>query len=210
VLSVVLLTIAVSLDSLGVGIAYGIKKMYLPATAYIIIAACTTVPVTLSMLTGSLLCTVISSYLARLIGGLILVCLGLWQIHDGWHRYLNSIPVERTPDPLFGLRLPFLGIVVQILRDPERADFDHSHDIDPKEAYALGFALGLDAFAAGFGASMAHFSLYLLPMVTLGCVGFIALGTLIGNAQGFASWQHKGFAVPGMILIIIGLFQFLP
>ena len=58
---------------------------------------------------------------------------------------------------VFTLELRKLGVVIQILRSPSKADMDNSGSISTQEAMWLGIALSLDAFGAGLGAALLGF-----------------------------------------------------
>src|SRR5699024_11873303 len=72
------LVIAVSLDGFGVGIAYGMRRIHVPIPALLIIMCCSGVIVLTSMTIGSMLTTFISVNTAKVIGGFILICIGLF------------------------------------------------------------------------------------------------------------------------------------
>lgn len=75
-----------------------------------------------------------------------------------------------------------LGIVINILKKPMSADFDNSGTITGVEAIVLGFALSLDAFGAGIGASMLGYSpLFLTIAVIIMSTSFVSLG-MVGGA----------------------------
>lgn len=108
---------------------------------------------------------------------------------------------------LLRIHIRGLGIVVQVLREPGRADMDRSGAIDAGEAFVLGAALGLDALAAGFGAALIGFRLSAVAVVAAAQLLLTWLGLRLGRDYG-ARWLGKrGFYVPGVILILIGLLQ---
>ncbi|WP_081833596.1 manganese efflux pump [Geomicrobium sp. JCM 19055] len=68
-------------------------------------------------------------------------------------------------------------MVIQILKKPTAADVDNSGTISVKEAVLLGVALSLDAFGAGFGASMLGYSVvWFALIVSIMCVTFLVIG----------------------------------
>jgi putative sporulation protein YtaF len=162
------------------------------------------------MALGGLVHDLVSPSSARGLGGALFVCLGLWQLWQGYHQYWQS---ANTPDEKNGvtllarLHLRPLGIVIQILHEPVRADRDRSGSIEAGEAIALGVALGLDTLAAGFGASLAGFGTVVLLMVPLGLLALTWCGLLLGRACG--KWLQKinSLALTGTLLILIGLLQ---
>ena len=205
----VLLVIAVSLDSMGVGIAYGARGTRITTLSGIIIALCTAVMMCVSMTAGNFLAEALPRNGTKTLGGIILISIGCWQFLQGWRNYINQSSNEDRSRPLLYLRIPFLGVVMQILRDPNLADANWSGTIDPKESILLGGALGLDAFSAGFGAALSGFSLWIVPFVATACVAFVFIGSSLGSRYMGRWLKQKGFALPGMLLIAIGIWQML-
>ncbi|MFW5979994.1 MAG: sporulation membrane protein YtaF [Halanaerobiales bacterium] len=208
-LTPLVLAIVISFDSFGVGLAYGLKGVEFPRYAYYIIAVCTTMLMAVSMITGTFLLQYLEPENAVKIGALILIFIGLWEIFEGFKDYLNN-KTDIKLEPLINFKISSLGVIIQILKDPTIADMDNSRDISKKEAYTLGFALGMDAFAAGFSASMLGYTYYImLPPVALFCSSFVALGFYFGCKTVNEWWQKRGFILPGMILIFIGILRLL-
>src|SRR5690606_36593040 len=99
--------------------------------------------------------------------------------------------------------------LARMLREPTIADTDCSGTIDSKESVAVGVALGLDAFAAGFGASLSGFSLAIVPLVAVACPLFLILGFRLVSRFGPIKVLEKGGAIPGLALVVIGLAKML-
>jgi putative sporulation protein YtaF len=112
------------------------------------------------------------------------------------------------------LKVKPLGIVIKVFYDPVMADLDESGDIDLKEALTLGVALGLDAFSAGLGVSIAGFSMALLPYVMLGSMFFVYLGQSFGKMKMPDALGQRWSLIPGLILMRmeapLGLFHKTP
>ncbi len=212
-LSVLALAVALSLDSLGVGVAYGLRRIRVPGSLYLIVAACSGALMGLSMLAGGSLSGCLTPVLARRAGGLILVAVGLWQVLQGWQGYRQSLagPGDAGlpgPRQLAKLDLRALGLVVQILVEPATADLDRSGVIETPEALALGLALGLDSLGAGFGAAMAGYDLAAVPIVALTCAAFVRLGLAAAGRAAVDRALRKAFFVPGVLLIVLGALRF--
>lgn len=202
-----LLVIAVSLDSMGVGIAYGVRGTRITVLSGIIIALCTAVMMSISMTAGQFLAELLPFSRTEMLGGIILILIGCWQLLQGWRNFVNHLGIRDSSRPLLHLRIPFLGVVMQVLRDPNLADANWSGTIDPRESIILGGALGMDAFGAGFGAAISGFSLWVVPFVAAACVAFVFIGLSVGSHV-MSSWlKQRGFALPGLFLIAIGIWQ---
>lgn len=205
-LSVLALVLALSLDSFGAGLAYGLRAVRLRRGGYIIIALCTALLMGSSMAVGSGLAGLVSGYVARRLGALVLIGVGGWQLWQGWNGYRGSLN-QSSPAPVARIGIRPLGLVIQILVEPTRADSDQSGEIDAVEALALGFALGLDALGGGLGASLAGFSWLAVPLVSGACPLFVGLGQRAGGLPSRQWLARKGFALPGLLIMALGFLR---
>ncbi|SDF48715.1 putative sporulation protein YtaF [Paenibacillus sp. cl6col] len=78
--SLFILAFALSLDSFGVGMTYGLRRLRIPWTSIAVIACCSGLVILLSMQVGNLLIQYVSPAVAQWIGSLILVGIGCWAI----------------------------------------------------------------------------------------------------------------------------------
>lgn len=196
------ITIALSVDGFGAGMTYGMRKLRVPWASVGVVGACTATAITVSMLVGTALVQWVSLSWAQRGGGLLLIVLGTWHLIQEVVR--RRVPYSRDAQVL-QIRIRSLGLMIQVLKDPESADLDKSGVLDVKEAFLLGAALGLDALATGFAAAMAGFSLWLIPVVTVGQMLMFQGGVTVGNRGGLAWLGKRGAMVPGLLLIILGL-----
>lgn len=203
--SSLLLVFAVSVDSLGTGIAYGMRCIRMPVLSLAVIGLCTGGLMTVSMTAGARFTTSLGGDAAARFGGSVLIAIGLWQLYRPWRDRQGDPGAGAHRDVLLQWRIPVLGIAVKILKDPIAADVNRSGTIDGKESLLLGAALGLDAFGAGFGASMAGFSLWVVPIVALCSTLFVHAGTWLGSRAASRGLGSKGWALPGVALIVLGL-----
>ncbi|KAA9031718.1 sporulation membrane protein YtaF [Niallia endozanthoxylica] len=206
-LSLVLLALAVSLDSFSVGFTYGLRKMRIPFKSIVIIACCSAMTLMLAMLMGHLLEQFMSPAVAEKMGGIILIALGAWVIYQFFRpeKEKDVLPHEKV---IINFEIKSLGIVINILRKPMVADFDKSGTITGVEAFMLGLALSLDAFGAGIGAVMLGFSpVYLALAVAVLSSGLVFFGMKLGTNLTQNVWLQKFSFIPGIVLIIIGLLK---
>jgi len=213
--SLLILAFAVSLDSFGVGVTYGLRKVKIPTLSIIIISIASATMILLSMQIGVWLSSVLSPIVAKWVGSIILIFVGIWAIvqvfihrNDEEHIQINNKPVQDKGKRVICIEIKKLGLVIQILRTPMKADIDSSGIISPVEATFLGLALSLDAFGAGLGAALVGFR----PLITAGTIaGMSGLFILIGMRVGFwfseVRWLKKFTIVPGIILILMGLIK---
>lgn len=200
------LVVALSLDSFGAGLAYGLRSVRLNPAGYLVIAMCTAALMGASMAAGSGLAALISPVLARRLGALLLIIVGIWQLGQGWNSYRASLDAS-SPTGLVRIGIRPLGLIVHILVEPTQADRDRSGAIDTSEALALGLALGLDALGGGLGAAMAGFSWLAVPLVAAACPLFVGLGQRVVRLPAHRWLAGKAFALPGLLLMTLGLIR---
>lgn len=203
-----LLAVALSLDSLVAGVAYGLKGIRVPLGSLAALAAISTLVLGLSMAIGRGAGALLPPAAARIIGALLLMGIGGYILLKSW---LETAPANGDGDGrLAAIRLARLGLVIQILRDPAAADVDCSGDLTVSEAIALGFAMAIDALGAGagIGVATAGWLHWLLPpLVGLGAAGLLVAGHLAGASGIRSDLRGRVAYLPGWILICLGLLQ---
>ncbi|MBU9714180.1 sporulation membrane protein YtaF [Evansella tamaricis] len=206
--SLLLLAFAVSMDSFGVGLTYGLRKMKLPFLSLLFIACCSAISILLAMTIGELLLNYLSPELAESIGGIILIGIGLWAIYQIYRPAKNDRKTKKERETIVNLELKKLGIVIKVLRKPMVADLDNSGTITGREAFLLGFALSLDAFGAGIGAALIGFPAWLMAVsVGLMCAIFLSFGMKSGYLFSDVKWVKSFSFIPGLLLILIGVWN---
>lgn len=201
-----LLALAISLDGLGVGFSYGLRRLKLPWVSLILIALISTTVSFASLAVGKLSSLLFKPVLVQRLGALLLLILGFEMILEA---YLKARGEELEANHiLLKVRVPRLGVAIAVLQEPHRADRDCSGSISPGEALTLGLALALDALGTGVGAGATGFSLWLTPLL-IGLCQFlmVEVGVVIGRRWQWRGWNKKGAVLPGVILIAIGLWR---
>lgn len=200
-LSALFLAVAVSFDSLAIGITYGLNKISIPIVSKLILSLVSGLSFFLAMLFGRLLEQQINPNFATILGGVLFILLGLYNL---WRSYRPT-----QEGILIRLRLPFLGLIVQVLQEPLKADYDHSQHIAGNEAILLGFVLALDALTAGFGAAFLGLPLWITTLaVMLMCLLFLSQGLRIGHYWQDSPRSKLDFRwIPGCIILTIGFIK---
>lgn len=213
-ISLIILALAVSLDSFGVGITYGLKKVKIPVFSVLIIGFMSAVMILISMQIGQWISIALNPNTAKWIGAVILITIGVLallqvvkkQDIDETELYQNAEKGTR----MISIELKKIGLVIQILKTPIKADMDRSGLISPIEASFLGLALSLDAFGAGLGAALTGFKPFLTAAMIAGMSVFFILGGLrLGLWFSKTQWLQKFKVLPGFILIMIGIIKLL-
>ncbi|WP_058303408.1 sporulation membrane protein YtaF [Gorillibacterium timonense] len=231
IVSLLLLAFAVSLDGFGVGAMYGLRKIRIPFLSLVIISLCSALVILLSMKLGVWLLRFIPAVMAKDIGAMILIGIGIWTVYQvsmqkdepeseasdrrKEKRADSSVQDSELQDPettkpLFTFEWKRMGIVIQILRTPSAADMDRSGIISPAEAGLLGIALSFDAFGAGIGAALIGYPPLMTAAIIAGTSGlFLASGLRVGYRFSGLDWIRRVSALPGCILILMGIMKML-
>jgi putative sporulation protein YtaF len=201
-LTYILLAVVLSIDGFGVGLSYGIRKIRVPFLPIMLIVFCSVLAMAFSIFAGQLVAGFIPYRLAGFLGGTILLLVGFWQLIEGLKKYKDN-PV------LVSIKLKTLGLVLQIIHEPESADIDKSGDINYKEALLLGIALNIDVIGVGLGAGVAGYSFILVPFATIAILLALYLGLNIGEKSAAGFLGRKGYIIPGLVLILLGLVSYI-
>lgn len=202
ILTCMLLALSTSIDSIGIGLTYGIRDITISRQAKIILFIISLIISSISILIGNTLNNILSKEITNIIGSLILFFIGIIILVQTLKRE------KRQEKKVYKLFIRFLGITIQIIKDPITSDFDNSKKIDSKEAIYLGTALSLDSFSVGIGAGMLGSISIIFPLiVSLFQIIFLSLGRNIGEKL------NKKIHIPSKIwsilsavlLILIGI-----
>ncbi|WP_180955148.1 sporulation membrane protein YtaF [Peribacillus deserti] len=216
-LFIMLLGISLSFDSFAVGFSYGIKGIHTPFTSLLTIGFFTGAVFFVSMLFGQGISQYISAESTSLIGGLILICLGSIAVINAAIKKEKNLSA-RAVVPLEGtainkrkiIRILNIKIVIEILKNPEKADVNQSGRISFKESFMLGIALSLDASGVGIGAGFQEYPLILTPIIIAIISGiFLTVGTNLGQRFSNIKWVCKIQFLPGCLLLLLGLLKIL-
>jgi putative Mn2+ efflux pump MntP len=227
--SLLVLAFAVSLDGFGVGVMYGLRKIRIPLAPLAVISMWSGVVIFASMWIGVWIATFLSPDIAKKIGAIILIGIGIWALvqmvrqkdEEGADSEVSVAAVaaltnqevggSRRGQPereIFTWEIRRFGLVIQILRTPMAADVDKSGNISVSEAMFLGLALSLDSLGAGIGAALIGFSPVLTSIVIAVASGtFIASGLRIGLRYAEMDWMRRLSFLPGCVLIMMGIMR---
>lgn len=200
-LPILLIAVSSNLDNVGVGTSYGVRKINIPLTSNLLIAAITAIGTFVSVLLGESVYLFITETTAGLLGGGIIILAGLWvTFQEGFLRGQMLNPGSSG----YGFRH-----IIQILDDPIAADWDSSGNIDSKEAAALAFGLTINNIPNGVGAGMLSLNIYAMTAVVfLVSIVTIRLGIYLGQLG--VRWVGKSAGpLAGLLLVFVGLYEIL-
>lgn len=212
ILSVLLLAAAVSFDSLAIGVTYGMAKIQIPIASRLVLSLISALFLLGAMTIGNIVMRYVSPLFAEAVGGGILVLLGaysLWRSAQAPENPPSAPAVSTHPHIVWKLRIPFLGLIINVIKEPLAADYDGSKIISVQESLILGFALALDAFAAGIGAAILGFpATWTAVAVMIANLGFVTKGLHIGQKINRHTSRPLRY-LPGAVIILIGVTKML-
>ncbi|MDR7318300.1 sporulation membrane protein YtaF [Brevibacillus nitrificans] len=217
-LSLLLVSLAISMDSVSVGLTYGLRNMRMPFLSLIVVSGCSFVVVYGVMMIGSSLTYWLTPEIGKQIGAAVLIVMGLftlWRLisprstaEEEQSARVDVALVEKEGEPEWTVLSQFrvFGVMIQILRDPAQADTDRSGHIMGWEAVMLGLALSLDAFGAGISLTFLGYS----PVIVALCIAVMSalllqIGLTLGRRAGQSKWISKLTWLPPILLICIGV-----
>jgi putative sporulation protein YtaF len=208
--TIFLLALACSLDNIGIGIAYGVRRLSIPFGTNLLIAVLTAGGTLMVMLGGHLVTRLIHPQTAILMGGVIIIVAGAWVVmQETVLRQPLRPPEELQLIARKGVpEVSFLKKIIMILDNPFIADRDFSGHIDLKEGFILGLALLLNNLPIGLVAGLLGLSPLL---ITLSLISLSILTIWVGITSGYYIGYHwmgrLSGPVSGLILIIIGAYE---
>ena len=207
------LAISSSIDSLGIGITYGIRNTKISNSAKLILFVISFIVSFFAVYFGDFLKDLLPDNIANYIGCCLLILLGGFVCFQSFKKDTkNPVCDEVFLEPkIYRFFIKFLGITIQIIKDPISSDLDKSNLIDGKEALFLGVALSLDSFAIGISSGILGIHSIIFPLVvSVFQLLFISLGNLLGSTLNrFSKFPQSIWSIiSGILLIIIGIVKF--
>ena len=208
------LALSVSIDSFGIGITYGIRNTKIFRAAKVILFAISILVTSLSIHLGSFLSNMFSEAFTKWIGACFLVLMGLWIIYQAINtKKEEEKALNNSSFPtIYEFMIHFLGITIQIIRNPISSDLDNSKCIDWKESIYLGLCLSIDSLCIGICSSMIGYSSFLFPiLVATFQLVFLSIGRVLGNKILSISNIPENIwsTLSGVLLICIGISRFI-
>jgi len=195
------LALSSSLDNLGVGISYGIRKIRISLFSNSIISIVCFLFSFSGILFGKWISTVIPGILPILISVFLLFAIGFRIV---W----LSIPRKQQKEEK---EITELKGFSAILQNPESVDFDKSKDIGIIEALVLGVALSANALVNGLSAGLLGFTPLVISLAAaIGSFLAVWIGAKLGQKAadiqiGSFKLGQFGTLISGILLMLIAI-----
>lgn len=218
------LAISSSIDSLGIGVTYGIKNTKISYMGKVVLFFISFTISILSMWFGNFIKNIFSDSLTDFIGSSILIFMGIFicfqslkkektsECSDCLSNNFFDKNIKKNEEKIYSFFIKFLGITIKIIKNPVSSDFDYSNSIDSKEALFLGLALSLDSFCIGVGGSIISVSSMLFPFfIAAFQLIFLSIGNFLGRKLNKLSHLPDNIwsIISGFLLIAIGILKLL-
>lgn len=212
--SYLILAISVSIDSLGIGITYGFRNTKISKVANMILFMMSIIITSLSIIVGNRIAHIFPKYITIFIGALFLICMGLWIVYQALKskENINYYEILENEPKIYKIFIEFLGITIQIIRNPISSDLDNSKKIDWKESLYLSIALSIDSLCIGICSSVIGYSSMLFPIFVASFqLLFLSVGRLLGEKIASSSNIPENIwsVLSGILLICIGISRFI-
>ena len=182
IIKCILLALSASIDALGLGITYGIKKTKMSKSGNLIIFTTLFCLSGLSVFIGHYISTLFSPVVSAILGASLLILLGIYNIFKSPNNTSTNF------------------------------DTDGSNYIDAKEAFILGLAVAVDASCVSLGSGMIGIAGLILPLLmAVFHTFFVNCGNLVATniAKRFTISSKFLWNLSGIILIFIGIVRLL-
>lgn len=190
-LNSLVLAISTSIDSLGIGITYGIKSTKISLIGKVILFVISLLSTYLSIFLGNFIQNIFPNFLTKLIGSFILIFMGIYICFEALKNKNNYS---------------------NIFNNPISSDLDNSKIIDSKESLFLAIALSLDSLCIGIGSTISDIDLTFFPLlVSIFQIVLLSLGTFLGLhiSQIYKLPRNIWNILSGLLLILIGFIKLL-
>ena len=205
------LALSSSIDSLGIGITYGIKNTRISYMGKVVLFVISFSISILAIWFGDVIKNIFSDFVTKLMGNIILIAMGGFICFQAIHKNEINYKMNKKDEKIYSFFIDFLGITIKIIKNPSSSDLDSSNSIDSKEALFLGVALSLDCFCIGMGGSMIGVSPLLFPLfISIFQLIFLNMGHILGKKLYQLSHfpDNTWSIISGILLIFIGLLRF--
>jgi putative sporulation protein YtaF len=200
ILSALLFSLSSNLDNLVVGIAYGIKKIKIGIIANLIIAVVTSTGTFLSMSVGAYISKFLPLSVANGLGAVVIIILGMYFVTQSIIKLVNNIKSKELA----------LKNITDMIEYAEKSDLDSSGDINMKEALIVALGLTFNNLGTGVAASITGVSIQFTVISTfIFSILLIILGEAVGNHVFGKFWGKYAPLFSGILLIILGIIEFL-
>lgn len=202
-----ILSVAVSLDAFGVGLACGMNGIKIPFRNKLVMAFFSVVYASISVMLGKAAVHILPSNVTDRLGNIILFGVGLWICLQAVTKKKRKQTDTAECKTIFEWMIRSLGITVRIIRNPASCDVDCSGIIELRETVMVSLAMSMDVLGVGLGCATMGKICWVLPFtVALMQFLFLSCGLSIGKRLAYCKLRCVEL-VPGVLLMLIAVLR---
>ncbi len=213
---IIMLSLAMNMDCFAAGLAYSMAGILLPMSSRLLMTAAMAATFALAIGLGGGLAELLPEAYGRYMAAFLLILLGivlLWQARAGKNKELGT--VEEKDPLIWQIRLPFFGVMIQILRNPQEGDKNADKTISAWEAIPLGLALAIDSCGVGLAIGVGEFPVFCtIAVVAVTELLLLTLAVWLGNWLRSREKPRQGKRLrllsaylPALIILCLGIWR---
>lgn len=207
----IVLAICSSIDSLGIGIAYGIRKIKIINSAKLLLFFISFFVSIFSVILGNSIRKIFPNNITSSFSNILLIIIGMWLIIGALNQKEKKISRKENTTKIYTLFIKFLGITIKVIRNPISSDLDSSNIIDLKEALFLGLAMSIDSICVGISVGTSSINILAFPiLISVFQIVFLSIGNYLCKTLNKISKIPDNIwnILSGIILLVVGIFRF--
>lgn len=201
ILSAFLFAVSANMDNIVVGLSLGMKKIKVGMVSNLLIASILSIITILSMGTGKMFYTFMSTTIANIIGGVFLILIGLYAL---WKSILDGKQKNIDAEPSRCGMKNYLDI----LDAPEKADLDKSGTINARESFSLAVVLSFNNLGLGIGVGITGLNVFITVVFAfVFSLLFLSMGCYLGRHYLSKVLGKYASIMAALLIILLGLYE---
>ena len=184
-LEILLLSLAICLDSFMSAFGYGVSKIKIPFTSALVMSIAGTLTLAISCFLGMWIGNVLSQNSIKYIAFSLLLCVGLYKFIS---ELIKSIIEKRVKkEKSVEIKIFKRKISLEKYIDISKIDADNNKILSPLECIGLGFLLSIDSLGVGLSFGLQSQGLWILIAISF---AFSLISIIAGSFLGGKIAKH--------------------
>jgi len=189
IVPILLFAVSSNMDSLFVGLSYGVKKIHIPFMSNAVIGLISFLGTLFSMCIGKSLLNIIPEGIANTFGSIIIIAIGCYYVIKFVCNKCKNKSNRQIDDNVYN-----------------KYDKDKSGIIEWKESFALGFALSLNNMGLGASSSVSGLNIAATSIASfIFSLFFIYISNLFGKHYISNLLGEYCELISGILVILLGI-----
>ena len=198
-LKIIILILALSMDTFLISENFGSNKIKINIPTSIVISLASALSLCLSISLSNILSKVIPIYLFNILSFFLLITIGSYNIFSfAIKKYLKNMQIINKN---VNKKDKKENLIINVFIDETKADINHSNNLDIKESFLIGILGSIDSICAGL--SFPYTNIFIVFILTFFiCFSLIITGFKTGNVFSETSKINLSW-FSGILLIIL-------